>query len=216
MMYPGVSTARLGCALMAKTLTRAERKRQKIAAALAVDPSRSNRSIAAEVKVSHMTVGRVRVNMAGQLSTPDTPAGGPNGHVGMANLVKPPDGNALAEVHGAYREARRQPLEALHRERLRRDHPTESDDAINLRAKRSALIDLYWADVSDRGPVRGKGDATPSARELRLLLDAEERAAIAMEERRERVGNRAGYQTLADIEAELGEDDPDDVDGEAS
>jgi hypothetical protein len=96
-------------------------------------------------------------------------------------------GEARAMTHGAYSEARTRPLAEEHRRRLRALYPADvaSDDLLAIVSKREALIDLFGAWVADRGPVRGRtGRVEPAARELRLLLDSQERAMAALEQRR--------------------------------
>ncbi len=87
-------------------------------------------------------------------------------------------------AHGAYDVARREPLEREHRELLRRTYPNAADQAVNAQAKRAAMIDLFAAWIADKGVMtatRGKADASGAAKELRLLLDASDRAIAALE-----------------------------------
>jgi len=96
----------------------------------------------------------------------------------LANLQQ----NA-ATKHGAYSAALRQPLEDQHRDRLRSAYAAAPDDLVNAQAKRAAIIDLLSAFIADHGVihrVKGRPDVTPAARELRLLLDASDRAATTL------------------------------------
>jgi hypothetical protein len=191
--------------------SRLERQRQKIRELVDVDPTRSSTSIARELRCGVNTVIRTRERYVPPSAANGTANGKATAHPGMANLSPPPLGNDRAVQHGAYSAARRAPLEAQHRDRLRAEFPQAPDDLINAAARRCAMLDLFSAWVADNGPVRGRGDVAPAARETRLLLLDHERAFTALGEL-DRAGRGAGHQTLADIEAELGEDDPDDVD----
>ena len=88
------------------------------------------------------------------------------------------------EQHGAYGSARRQDLEQEHREQLRQAYPDAPDGWINAAATRSAMVTLLAAWIDDVGPIYRRGDAaevSAPARELRLLLDAHERAIERLE-----------------------------------
>jgi hypothetical protein len=156
-----------------------ERQRERVRELLRADPSRSNRSIAAEVGCSHHTVGRTRELLPAVLPASDGPGSGP--HPGSGNLIAPGPGNDRAVTHGAYSEARRRPLEDEHRERLRAEFPEARDDLINAAARRCAMIDLFSAWIAEHGPVRGRGDVVAAARELRMLLTDHERALAALD-----------------------------------
>jgi hypothetical protein len=181
-----------------------ERQRQRIRQLIEADPVRSATSIANEIGCSTHTVIRQR-ELHMQMHTADCTVNGTAraAHAGSANLMPPAErGNGRALSHGGYSAARRAPLEDEHRERLRQLYPAEADDLVNLQAKRCALVDLYSSWLLEHGPVRGKGDVAPAARELRLLLDSAERAGAAMEARSAARAVGAGVQTLADIAAE--------------
>jgi hypothetical protein len=163
-----------------------ERKRERVRELLRADPSRSSRSIAAEVGCSPHTVIRQR-ELHVQVHDADcTPVAA---HPGSANLIEPAGpGNDRAVTHGAYSQARREPLEDLHRDRLRLAYPSAPDDLVNAAAKRAALVDLFSAWIAEVGVVhRGPGNlphVSDAARELRRLLNDLEAATerlIALE-----------------------------------
>jgi hypothetical protein len=184
------------------------RQRQRIEALFVADPDRSARSIAAEVGCSPNTVLRLR-NLHVQVNGADCTVNGTAGtaHPGSTNLLPPAGpGNDRALQHGAYSAARREPLEAQHRDRLRLEFPSAPDDLINSAARRCAMLDLFSSWVADHGPVRGRGDVAPAAREMRLLLIDHERAYAALGER-EADGGAGRRQTLAEVEAELPDED---------
>src|SRR5256885_14290553 len=91
---------------------RLERQRERVRELLRADATRSNRSIAAELGCSHVTVGRVRGQLAGQdvhRDEPDRRAAA--NHRGSENLIEPAGpGNDRATKHGAYSEARVAPI----------------------------------------------------------------------------------------------------------
>jgi hypothetical protein len=165
---------------------RLERQRARIRELSDADPSRSHRSIAAEIGCSHVTVGRVRGQVSGPLTTGDGPANVVSGqNPGAANLIAPAEaGNDRATKHGAYSSARRQPLEDQHREALRRVYPTASDALLNASAKRLSMIELFSAWLEDSGvviPSKGEPKVQDAARELRLLLRDHEQAITVLE-----------------------------------
>jgi hypothetical protein len=123
-------------------------------------------------------------------------------------------------THMAYVEAVRAPLEAQHRDRLQGTFPGASatpagDDLINASAKRLALLDRFSAFLDDKGPItarKGKADVEPAARELRLLLDAHERAVVQLAEleREHGAGGRtAAMEALMRGRGELPDEPPD-------
>jgi hypothetical protein len=165
-----------------------ERQRERIVELLRADPERSSRSIAAELGCSHHTVTRLR-GQPGQTPADDRPGNGQR--PGSANLIPPAGpGNDRAVTHGAYSEARRAPLEDLHRERLRAEFPNAlaspgGDDLVNLAARRLAAADLLSAWIDDAGPIFARGGAaevSAPAKELRVLMDGHERAILALRE----------------------------------
>ena len=168
--------------------SRAERRRQQIEAFIRADPSRSNRSIAGEIGgCSHNTVGRVRADLPGLGTDVDGPDGPVSGqHPGSENLMAPAGpGNLRASTHGAYSQKRREPLEAMHRGRLRLAYPSAADDLVNSAAKRAAMIDLFSAWIEDDGAIhrnRGLPIVSDPARELRRLLTDHEAAIRALGE----------------------------------
>jgi hypothetical protein len=184
---------------MTKSQRALERQRERIVALVGADPERSSRSIAAEVGCGVNTVIRARER--------HVPRDAENGttraaHAGSENLLPPAaPGNDRAVRHGAYSQARRAPLEVQHRERLRGEFPSAPDDVVNVMARRLAMGDLYAAWLADHGPVRGRGDVAPAARELRLLLSDHERAYAALGEFEGNASARP-RDTLASIEAE--------------
>jgi hypothetical protein len=167
---------------------RLERQRARIRELSDADPSRSHRSIAAELGCSHVTVGRVRGQVSGPLTTGDEPPHVVSGqNPGAANLIEPAGpGNDRAVRHGAYSAARRAPLEQEHRSRLRLAYPTAPDDLINTAATRCALISLFGAWLEDSGPIlpsKGVPVVQDAARELRRLTDAHDAAIERLEAR---------------------------------
>ena len=85
--------------------------------------------------------------------------------------------------HGAYAAALREPLEQQYREAQRRLHPRAPDSLINTQSRRLAMAHLFGASVDDHGVIlrrRGVDDVSPAARELRLLLEAIDRAAVQL------------------------------------
>jgi hypothetical protein len=168
-----------------QTTTRAERQRERIAELLRADPTRSSRSIAAELGCSHHTVARVRGQLPGQAPTTDGPGKPP--HPGSANLMPPAGvGNDRAVRHGSYSQARREPLERMHLERLRLAYPAAPNDLVNTCAKRCAMIDLFSAWLEDSGvviPSKGVPVVQDAARELRRLTDAHDAAIERLEAR---------------------------------
>jgi hypothetical protein len=162
-----------------------ERQRERVRELLRADPSRSSRSIAAEVGCSPHTVIRQRAPHVQAHEPNGTPA---TARPGAANLIAPAGpGNDRAVTHGAYSEARRRPLEDLHRERLRAEFPNAvaspgGDDLVNAAARRLAMADLLSAWIDDAGPISARGGAaevSAPTRELRSLMDAHERAVLA-------------------------------------
>jgi hypothetical protein len=163
------------------SVSRAERLRERIEALMKADPGRSARSIAKEVHCSPNTVLRLR-RLHVQVNGADGTVNGAaeTEHRGSANLMAPAErGNDRAASHGAYSQKRREPLEAMHRERLRLAYPNAADDLVNSAAKRAAMIDLFSAWIEDVGaihPNRGLPLVSDPARELRRLLNDHEGA----------------------------------------
>jgi hypothetical protein len=187
-----------------------ERQRERVRELLRADPERSSRSIAAEVGCSHHTVTRQR-EQPGQAPTVDSPGNGQ--HPGSANLMAPAErGNDRAVTHGAYSEARRAPLEDLHRDRLRAEFPNAlaspgGDDLVNLAARRLAAADLLAAWIDDAGPIFPRGGAaevSAPAKELRVLMDGHERAILAFA----RAGGRGDDTRPRERRARLHRADP--------
>ena len=98
----------------------------------------------------------------------------------LANL----DPYNAALKSGAYSAARREGASRESRRAFASGTTRASDDLIGIVARREALITLFGAHVADRGPVRRSGKVEPAARELRLLLDAQERSITELEQRR--------------------------------
>jgi len=92
------------------------------------------------------------------------------------------------QSHGAYVAAMTAPLEAEHQARLRDRYPTAAataagNDLIIDISCRRALRDRFAAFIDDAGPLTlrgGKAEVQAAARELRLLLDSDERAALQL------------------------------------
>jgi len=195
-------------------VTRAER-RGRVEQILLADHAQADRAVARASAASHTLVATIRreLETAGKIAPrtrqPEMEAQ-PNG----GKLRRQPAGEpGPAMTHGAYSAAKRAPLEAEHRDRLRRAYPHAPDDLVNSAAKRASMIDLFSAWIEDAGAVHAvKGQPTVSdpARELRRLLNDHEGAIERLEAR----GGGAGrHQTLAEIERELPDEDEDTADG---
>jgi len=103
-----------------------------------------------------------------------------------------------------------------HAARLREQFPravstAAGGDLIASASRRMAMCDLMAAWCEDAGVVhssKGRPEVSAVARELRLLLDANEQAVMRLGEIED--GARGGgHVTLADIEAELPDEDGD-------
>jgi hypothetical protein len=191
-----------------------ERRRERVRELLRADASRSNRSIAAEVRCSHMTVGRLRAEMAGQVASSGEPASAAGGqHPGSENLQPAGAGNERAVTHGGYSELRRRPLEDEHRARLAAEFPNAlaspgGNDLVNLAARRLAIADLMAAWVlGEQGPIFARGrevQVSAPTRELRVLMDGHERAVLALAELEVKASG-AGASPRAALDAHLAE-----------
>jgi hypothetical protein len=167
----------LEAALMA--VSRAQRRRERIEQAIRADADRSNRSIAAEIGCSHMTVGRVRAGLAGQLSTSDEPdklARGQN--PGAANLIEPAGlRNDRAVRHGAHSEQLVAPLRERFLLELRERFNAVDDDLLVVQAHRRAQLELLSAWLDEHGVVRGgkRGEITAAATFAERIASSYER-----------------------------------------
>jgi hypothetical protein len=112
--------------------------------------------------------------------------------------------------HGAYSEAMTRPLEDEHRAQKREQYPSAAatpvgNDLINGIAERRALEDRFAAFLADVGPIhlhRGRAEVQAAARELRLLIDADERAILQLAEIDRQAGGGAGVPSLEQIRDE--------------
>lgn len=138
------------------SLSKLERRRERIEALLRAGPSRSNRDIAREVGCSHMTVGRLRADLAGQLSTSNEPDTAANGqHPGSENLIAPAgEGNLRAGKHLAYSETRLAPLRVALEASLRDEFGVFIDARrLWLAADLLARVEAARSWLDDRGGV---------------------------------------------------------------
>jgi hypothetical protein len=190
---------------MASSGTR-ERRRVRIVEMLRAAPDRSSRSIAGEVGCSPHTVIRLR-KLHVQVHDPErTPAAA---HPGSENLQPAGPGNLRASTHGAYSEARRAPLEDLHRDRLRLAYPSAPDDLINSAAKRLAMADLFSSWIADVGLIHNRGGlphVSDAARELRILLRDHEAAVTALGELEREASTPDPRKQLDAVIAEMAEE----------
>jgi hypothetical protein len=169
-------------------------------------------------------------------ATIDTRPPRPPGQQGLriGHEGKSPEARARSEAnlrpdagrkHHAYVDSVRAPLEAEHRTRLQATFPAacatpEGDDLVNASAKRCALVDRFSAFLEDRGPIvarKGQAQVEPAARELRLLLDAHERAVVqlaALEREHGAGGRDAAMTALMRARGELPAADEDPPDAE--
>jgi len=139
-----------------------ERQRQRIADVLRAEPQRSNRSIAAEIGCSHITVARVRGLLPGGDCPPESGQATPHpGH-----QVEPAEpGNVRALKHGCRSDRLLAPRAGELAAELRAvvlGHQVADDTLIKLLALVLARVEAANKWVDERGLFRNdKGDPQP-------------------------------------------------------
>jgi hypothetical protein len=180
-----------------------ERQRQRIAAALLSDPSRSNYGIAREVGCSHHTVAGVRGQMPAVECQPPTAR---TGNPGSANLVPPAGpGNLRAATHGAHSEALVAPLRVRFLERLREQYPAVGEELLRVQAHRAAQLELLTAWTDEHGIVRSArtGEVYGAAVFAERLASAFERQADRLRELQREASRVDPFEALDAHVAEL-------------
>jgi hypothetical protein len=133
-----------------------KRQRERIAAALRADASRSSNSIAVEIGCSSHTVKRVRGHMQER-----TQGRAENGtHPGSENLLPREPGNDRAVTHGAHSEARIAPLRAVHLAALRDQFTAVDERLLSVQAERMAQYQLLTAWLDANGLVKDGASVT--------------------------------------------------------
>ncbi len=161
---------------------RAER-REQVQRMLTESPDRSARSIARASGASHTHVGDIRrelisAGVIAAVSAEQKPATQASGNL----LKQTPDGELLAERHGAYSERRVGPRRARILEELRQRFTGVDDDLLLVQAHRRAQLELLSDWVDEHGVIRGgkRGEITAAA-------TFAERIAVSYERQHERL-----------------------------
>jgi hypothetical protein len=194
--------------------TRAER-RALVERLLAEGPERSNRALARACAVSHTHIAEVRraLESAGKLPPRICRSG--LAVQADGNLQRQTaDGEPIAATHGAYSEQRVAPLRERYLAELRKEFPSVSERRLVIQAHRLGQLELLGRFTDERGVIRSQrhGNVFPAATLGERLATAylAEHDRLEQQER-EHAGRGAAHQTLAEVEAELPEEEFADV-----
>jgi hypothetical protein len=186
--------------------TRAER-RALVERLLIEDHTRSDRSMARAAGVSHTYIGEVRRKLESAGTLPPRPCRSDLATQDGGNLRRQtPDGESIAETHGAYSERRVGPLRERYLAELKVEFPRASERRLVIQAHRLGQLELLGRFTDERGVIRSRrhGNVFPAA----TLGERIAAAYLAEHDRLEQQGGGGGggrHQTLAEIELELDE-----------
>ncbi|MGC2375375.1 MAG: hypothetical protein WA484_16030 [Solirubrobacteraceae bacterium] len=194
-----------------KQSTRAER-RALVERMLVEDQTRSDRSIARAAGVSHTHIAEVRRALESAGTLPPRPFQSKLATQPGGNLQRQtPDGEAIAETHGAYSERRVGPLRERYLGELRVEFPNASERRLVIQAHRLGQLELLGRFTDERGVIRSRrhGNVFPATTLGEKIATAYLAEHDRLEQReREHAGGGAGRRlTLAEIEAEPDEDE---------
>lgn len=141
-----------------------ERQRQRIREALLAEPMRSNRSVAVEVGCHHITVGRVREELAGLVAAGEYPPEKAPPHPGH-QVTAPEANNLRALKHGCRSDRLLAPRAEELAAELRQvvpGHQVADDTLIKVLALVLARVERANEWIDERGLFRNdKGDPQP-------------------------------------------------------
>jgi hypothetical protein len=182
---------------------------------LAEDRTRSDRSIARAVGVSHTHIAEVRRVLESAGTLPPRPCRPELATQPGGNLQRQtPDGELLAEKHGAYSERRVAPLRERYLGELRVEFPNASERRLVIQAHRLGQLELLGRFTDERGVIRSRrhGNVFPATTLGEKIATAylAEHDRLEQQERERAGGGSGRHLTLAEIEAE-----PDEGDGVA-